>query len=66
MKKLFIIQKYVVASSIHEALKIEKNTKPDEVWLDDDWKKAHKPEMTKDRAGFTTLGTSRSRKNARK
>ncbi len=43
MKKLFIIQKYIVASSIQEALKIEKRSKPDECWLDDDWKKANKP-----------------------
>ena len=52
MKKLFIIQKYVVASSIKEALKIEKNTKPDECWLDDEWKRAHKPIADKQLAGF--------------
>ncbi len=45
MKKLFVIQKFIVASSILEALKIEKKVKPDECWLDEDWKKAHKPKI---------------------
>lgn len=58
MKKLFVIQKYVVASSIAEALKIEKNTKPDEVWLDDDWKRANKPHIGADAAGFKVQKTS--------
>lgn len=39
MNKLFIVQKYVVASSAEEAIKKEKNQKADEVWLDQDWKK---------------------------
>lgn len=52
MKKLFIIQKFIVASSINEALKIEKNTRPDECWLDDDWKKAHKPKLEQPKVGF--------------
>lgn len=52
MKKLFIIQKYIVARSIQEAIKLEKNIKPDECWLDDDWKKAHKPEMGNGGIGF--------------
>lgn len=52
MKKLFVIQKYVVASSIQEALKIERKVRPDEVWLDEDFKKAHKPALTKPLVGF--------------
>lgn len=55
MKKLFVIQKYIVARSIHEAYKLEKNTRPDEIWLDDDWNKAHKPEMGKAGAGFKAI-----------
>jgi hypothetical protein len=47
MKKLYVIQKYIVASSIVEALKLEKHTRPEEIWLDEDWKKAHKPAMGK-------------------
>lgn len=54
MKKLFVVQKYIVARTISEALKIEKHTKPDECWLDDDWKKAHKPEMGNKSLGFTS------------
>ncbi len=52
MKKLYVIQKFVVASSIKEALKIEKNFKVDEIFLDDDWKKAHKPEIQESKTGF--------------
>lgn len=43
MKKLYIIQKYVVATSVSQAIKIEKKITAQECWLDDDWKKAHKP-----------------------
>lgn len=52
MKKLFIIQKYIVATSIVHALKIEKNAEVNEIWLDDDWKKAHKPECKNEKVGF--------------
>ena len=37
--KLFIVRKYVRAKSAAEAIKIEKRKAPDDVWLDDDWKK---------------------------
>lgn len=40
MLKLFIIKKYVWAKSAQHALKKEKNTPPDDVWIDEDWKKA--------------------------
>ncbi len=43
MKKLYIIQKYVIASSVVEAVKLEKNNPPDDVYLDNDWKKSHIP-----------------------
>jgi hypothetical protein len=39
-KKLFIVRKYVTASSAAEALRIEKRVPPDDIWLDDDWKKS--------------------------
>lgn len=61
MKKLYIIQKYIVATSITEALKIEKEVKPEEIWLDEDWKKAHKPEMGGPKTGFKAQGNDRSR-----
>ena len=49
MKKLYIIQKYVVAESIKSALKIEKSVDVDEIWLDSDWKLKHKPFQTDDK-----------------
>jgi len=52
MKKLFIIQKYIVATSVMHALKIEKNSEVNEIWLDEDWKRAHKPECKNTKVGF--------------
>ena len=37
--KLYIVRKYVRATSAAEAIKMEKKQEPDDVWLDDDWKK---------------------------
>jgi len=64
MKKLFVIQKYILASSITEALKIENKVKPDEIWLDDDWKRANKPHIEKGLIGFNSKknGTIRTSK----
>lgn len=36
--KRFIVRKYVMARSVQEALKIEKKTLPDDVWVDEKWK----------------------------
>jgi hypothetical protein len=63
MKKLFVIQKYVVASSIVEALKLERKIKPDECWLDEDFKKACKPEITKGGKGMGFNSSSKKKKN---
>lgn len=46
MKKLYIIQKYVVASSISEAIRKEKMVRPDDIYLDMDWRKAHAPDTS--------------------
>jgi hypothetical protein len=40
-QKLFVIRKYIMASDINEAIRLEKKQKPDDVWVDDDWKKAN-------------------------
>lgn len=40
MKKLFVIKKYVWATSAINALKAEKKIKPDDCWVDEDWKKS--------------------------
>lgn len=41
MKKLFIVQKYVMAETLEEALQIEKKIKPNDIFLDADFKKIH-------------------------
>lgn len=38
MKKLYIVQKYVLANSIEQAIKKEKEIKPDDVYLDNNWR----------------------------
>lgn len=52
IKKLYIIQKYVVATSVSQAIRIEKKITAQECWLDDDWKKAHKPSFNNKNMGF--------------
>jgi hypothetical protein len=39
MEKRFIIRKYIYAKDALEAIKKDKVTKVDEVWVDEDWKK---------------------------
>lgn len=39
IKKRYIIRKYILASSVQEALRKERRTKPDDCWVDDEWKK---------------------------
>jgi len=39
--KLFVVRKYIYASSASEVLKKEKTVPVDEIWVDDDWKKEH-------------------------
>ena len=53
--KLFIVRKYVMASSARQAIRRERDVEPAEVWIDDDWLKATKerPEELKGtRIGF--------------
>ena len=38
-KKLYIVQKYVYATSIPDALKREKEIKPDDIYLDSSFRK---------------------------
>lgn len=37
--KLFVVRKYVMADSAAQALRKERNQKPDDCWLDEDYKK---------------------------
>jgi hypothetical protein len=38
-EKRFIVKKYIMASSAQEALRKERRVRPDDVWVDEDWKK---------------------------
>lgn len=40
--KLFIVKKYIIATSAYEALKKERRVRPDDVWVDEDWRKENK------------------------
>lgn len=37
--KLFVIRKYIKAVSASEAIKKDRSTPVDDVWVDDEWKK---------------------------
>jgi hypothetical protein len=51
-EKRFIVRKYIMATSVHEALKKERRMRPDDVWVDDDWKKEN-PTQLQSAIGFT-------------
>ena len=38
---LYVVQKTIMAKSIPEALKKEKNVRPTDIFIDSDWKKNH-------------------------
>lgn len=38
-EKRFIVRKYIIAKSASEAIKKERKVTPDDVWVDEDWKK---------------------------
>lgn len=37
--KLFVVKTYVMATCASQAIKKSKKINPDDVWIDDDWKK---------------------------
>ena len=37
--KLFIIRKYIMAKNANDAIKKDKTSPVDDVWVDDEWKK---------------------------
>ena len=43
--KLFIVKKYIMAESAHDALKRERRHRPDDVWVDEEWKKENKYQL---------------------
>ncbi len=47
MKKIYVIRKYILASNMQEALRLESNQKPDDCWCDDDTHKGILSELVK-------------------
>ena len=55
MKKLvkrFVVRKYIMAKSAQEAIRKDRTHKPDDVWVDDEWKKEN-PNKLESCFGFT-------------
>lgn len=50
--KRFIVKKYIMAQSAQEAIRLEKKVRPDDVWVDEDWKKDN-PNQLLSAIGFT-------------
>ncbi len=46
VQKRYIIRKYIMAKSVSEALKKERRTRPDDCWVDDEWKKENPNQLT--------------------
>lgn len=51
--KRFIVRKYIMAKSANEALRKDRKHLPDDVWVDDEWKKENPTQLTS-AIGFTT------------
>lgn len=43
--KLFIVRKYIMAKSAPDTIHKDKVTPPDDVWIDDDWKKGNEDRL---------------------
>lgn len=52
-QKRFIVRKYILAKSVHEALVKERKVRPDDCYVDDDWKREN-PNQLESAIGFTT------------
>lgn len=49
--KRYIVRKYIMATSLSVALKKEPKTRPDDAYVDDDWKKEN-PNQLESAIGF--------------
>ena len=54
-KKMFVVKKYIMASSAKEALRKERKVAADDCWVDDDWRKNNTDNLAS-AIGFTTTG----------
>lgn len=44
--KRYIVRKYIMAKSAREALKKDRTHLPDDVWVDDEWKKENSRDLS--------------------
>ena len=44
-QKMFVVRKYIMASSAKDALRKEKKTEPDDVYIDTDWQKGQSNQL---------------------
>lgn len=59
-KRLFVVRKYIWASCAKEAIRKDRDTEVDDVWIDEEWKKMQP--TPKDIMGFYQNGKNRSGK----
>lgn len=50
---MFVIKKYIMAPNAREAMKRERKIEPDDIWVDDEWRKANTDNLA-DAIGFST------------
>lgn len=53
--KLFVVKKFIMAKSVKDALKKERNTPVDSVWIDDEWAKGNAKSLV-EAIGYATQG----------
>lgn len=45
LMKMFVVKKYIMAHSAQEALNKERKVRPDDIWVDEDFRKENKYEL---------------------
>jgi hypothetical protein len=53
INKRYIVRKYIMAKTAQEALKKERRYRPDDVWVDEEWKREQSNNL-ESAIGFTT------------
>jgi hypothetical protein len=56
-QKLFVIKKYIMARSAADAIRKERTIAPDDVWIDEDWRKSERNKLA-EAIGFTNTRTT--------
>lgn len=52
--KRYIVRKYIMAKSAKEAMKKERQHMPDDIWVDEEWKKEN-PQQLVSAVGFQVI-----------